>query len=318
MPRRPAPGRAPTPGPAPPDGPASAPAAGPRPAPSSSTTIIGRLSAVLVRDHQTHYARHCKTSQVVLPVTPVLRWRCGAADLGPRQRDEARADAAPGGAVLREHLGGRHGRGSAQAIRSRARGGSREAGSRARAPTSIWPRCGRSGRASGPCSSRTAGGRRRARPNWAPYARSPTASDLRVAVGDDGSVDVQPAGRSRRRWSALLLIIRDAQRDGSWERLKACRNPDCRWAYYDRSHAGAGRLVRHGGVRQPDQEPEPALAPVGGRHALAHELTGRAPCGRRRAVGDRDAGQRTSAAAPRPSGARIQPQRTAATTTSER
>ena len=40
--------------------------------------------------------------------------------------------------------------------------------------------------------------------------------------------------------ATLLLIIRDAQRDGSWGRLKACRNPDCRWAYYDRSHAGRG------------------------------------------------------------------------------
>ena len=63
------------------------------------------------------------------------------------------------------------------------------------------------------------------------------AADLRVAVGDDGSVVVQPAGGGL---AALLLIIRDAQRDGSWERLKACRNPDCRWAYYDRSHAGRG------------------------------------------------------------------------------
>ena len=63
------------------------------------------------------------------------------------------------------------------------------------------------------------------------------AADLRAAVGDDGSVDVQPAGGGL---AALLLIIRDAQRDGSWERLKACRNPDCRWAYYDRSHAGRG------------------------------------------------------------------------------
>jgi predicted RNA-binding Zn ribbon-like protein len=40
--------------------------------------------------------------------------------------------------------------------------------------------------------------------------------------------------------AALLLIIRDAQRDGSWDRLKACRNPDCHWAYYDRSHAARG------------------------------------------------------------------------------
>jgi predicted RNA-binding Zn ribbon-like protein len=39
----------------------------------------------------------------------------------------------------------------------------------------------------------------------------------------------------------LLLIVRDAQHDGSWSRLKTCSNPDCRWAYYDRSHAGKGK-----------------------------------------------------------------------------
>ena len=40
--------------------------------------------------------------------------------------------------------------------------------------------------------------------------------------------------------SDLLLVIRDAQHDGSWQRLKACGNPDCRWAFYDRSHSRAG------------------------------------------------------------------------------
>jgi len=38
----------------------------------------------------------------------------------------------------------------------------------------------------------------------------------------------------------LLLIIRDAQADGSWDRLKLCSNPDCRWAFYDRSHSRQG------------------------------------------------------------------------------
>jgi predicted RNA-binding Zn ribbon-like protein len=38
----------------------------------------------------------------------------------------------------------------------------------------------------------------------------------------------------------LLLVIRDAQRDGTWNRLKACRNDECHWAFYDRSHAGRG------------------------------------------------------------------------------
>jgi predicted RNA-binding Zn ribbon-like protein len=38
----------------------------------------------------------------------------------------------------------------------------------------------------------------------------------------------------------LLLIIRDAQADGTWDRLKLCGNPDCRWAFYDRSHSRRG------------------------------------------------------------------------------
>lgn len=63
------------------------------------------------------------------------------------------------------------------------------------------------------------------------------ATELRAVVRTDGSVDVEPGEDG---FGTLLLIIRDAQRDGSWERLKACRNPDCRWAYYDRSHAGRG------------------------------------------------------------------------------
>jgi predicted RNA-binding Zn ribbon-like protein len=41
--------------------------------------------------------------------------------------------------------------------------------------------------------------------------------------------------------AALLLIIRDAEREGTWPRLKACSNTECRWAYYDRSHSRQGR-----------------------------------------------------------------------------
>jgi len=38
----------------------------------------------------------------------------------------------------------------------------------------------------------------------------------------------------------LLLIIRDAQRDGTWARLKACGNEECLWAFYDRSRNHGG------------------------------------------------------------------------------
>jgi hypothetical protein len=38
----------------------------------------------------------------------------------------------------------------------------------------------------------------------------------------------------------LLLIIRGAQQDGTWSRLKACANPECRWVFYDRSRNRQG------------------------------------------------------------------------------
>jgi predicted RNA-binding Zn ribbon-like protein len=69
------------------------------------------------------------------------------------------------------------------------------------------------------------------------------ADDVRLqpVVHDDGTVDLRPIDDGLAFLAAnLLLIIRDAQRDGSWARLKACRNPDCSWAFYDRSHAGRG------------------------------------------------------------------------------
>jgi predicted RNA-binding Zn ribbon-like protein len=66
------------------------------------------------------------------------------------------------------------------------------------------------------------------------------ATALRVVVRDDGSVDVRARGGDTAALASLLVIMRDAQRDGTWSRLKACRNPDCRWAYYDRSHASRG------------------------------------------------------------------------------
>jgi predicted RNA-binding Zn ribbon-like protein len=44
----------------------------------------------------------------------------------------------------------------------------------------------------------------------------------------------------RARLLELLLIVKDAQVDGSWTHLKACANDDCRWAFYDRSRNHGG------------------------------------------------------------------------------
>jgi predicted RNA-binding Zn ribbon-like protein len=67
-------------------------------------------------------------------------------------------------------------------------------------------------------------------------------SPLRLAIGPEGGVqlDPQPPGSLAAGLAGLLLIIRDAQQDGTWARLKACRNHDCRWAFYDRSHTRQG------------------------------------------------------------------------------
>jgi predicted RNA-binding Zn ribbon-like protein len=65
--------------------------------------------------------------------------------------------------------------------------------------------------------------------------RLDVAADGRVRLGPD-----LPARALSDGLLALLLIIRDAQADGSWDRLKLCGNPDCRWAFYDRSHSRRG------------------------------------------------------------------------------
>ena len=59
-----------------------------------------------------------------------------------------------------------------------------------------------------------------------------------------------PAGRLVRRAAAagadgvvaeLLSRIADAAADGTWGRLKACRRPECRWAFWDASRDRGGR-----------------------------------------------------------------------------
>ncbi len=66
-------------------------------------------------------------------------------------------------------------------------------------------------------------------PPRAPISTSAVRSVL-TAAGESG-----PA-----RLIELLLIIRDAQRDGTWSRLKACGNDECQWAFYDRSRNHGG------------------------------------------------------------------------------
>jgi predicted RNA-binding Zn ribbon-like protein len=68
------------------------------------------------------------------------------------------------------------------------------------------------------------------------------AHQARMVVGKDGALTLEPSSRGDLGDGLfeLLLIIRGAQEDGSWSRLRACANPECRWAFYDRSRNQQG------------------------------------------------------------------------------
>jgi predicted RNA-binding Zn ribbon-like protein len=104
------------------------------------------------------------------------------------------------------------------------------------------------------------------------HGPAPTADDMRplqavtrswrprLAIDPAGRVQLSPGsgGRLADGLVRLLLIVRDAQQDGSWDRLKVCGNRDCSWAFYDRSHsrrgawcdmASCGNLIKNRNLR---------------------------------------------------------------------
>jgi len=93
-----------------------------------------------------------------------------------------------------------------------------------------------------------------------PLQAAARASRPRLTVSPAGQVqlDSGPDGRLADGLTGLLIIIRDAQRDGTWQRLKVCGNDDCRWVFYDRSHsrqgawcdmAACGNLIKNRNLR---------------------------------------------------------------------
>ncbi|WP_123028998.1 CGNR zinc finger domain-containing protein [Mycolicibacterium stellerae] len=76
---------------------------------------------------------------------------------------------------------------------------------------------------------------------FAPLRDVATDSTARADIDERGEILLTATGDSvPARMIELLLIIRDAQRDGSWARLKACGNDECQWAFYDRSRNHGG------------------------------------------------------------------------------
>ena len=76
-----------------------------------------------------------------------------------------------------------------------------------------------------------------------PLERVTSEASPRLEVTADCQVELEcgeDAQRLADGLAGLLLTIRDAQADGSWDRMKLCGNPDCLWAFYDRSHSRQG------------------------------------------------------------------------------
>lgn len=66
---------------------------------------------------------------------------------------------------------------------------------------------------------------------------------LRVRFGLDGHPELEPVaegGLVERIVGRLLAEVIRAEAEGRWERLKACRNEGCRWAFYDASKNRSG------------------------------------------------------------------------------
>jgi predicted RNA-binding Zn ribbon-like protein len=65
---------------------------------------------------------------------------------------------------------------------------------------------------------------------------------LSVQFAVDGAIRFEPrVGGFAGALAQLLVPVAQAVADGTWERLKACRADDCRWAFYDQSRNRSAR-----------------------------------------------------------------------------
>lgn len=71
--------------------------------------------------------------------------------------------------------------------------------------------------------------------------RAAATGRLALRFGPNGAVALQPdAAGVDGALGRLLSIVHEAMTDGTWPRLKACREDVCRWAFYDHSRNRSG------------------------------------------------------------------------------
>jgi predicted RNA-binding Zn ribbon-like protein len=71
--------------------------------------------------------------------------------------------------------------------------------------------------------------------------RAARRGELSVHFTAPGTISLAPGtGAIDGALAQLLVPVAQSIADGSWQRVKACRSDDCRWAFYDRSRNRSG------------------------------------------------------------------------------
>jgi predicted RNA-binding Zn ribbon-like protein len=73
-------------------------------------------------------------------------------------------------------------------------------------------------------------------------------ADVRLRFGRDAVAKLEPRATGvDGALGRLLAIVHDAIAQGTWERLKACREHSCEWAFYDHTKNRSGAWCNMGG-----------------------------------------------------------------------
>jgi predicted RNA-binding Zn ribbon-like protein len=95
---------------------------------------------------------------------------------------------------------------------------------------------------------------------------------LRLRFGDDGSALLAPeAGGVSGALGRLVATAHDSIAQGTWSRLKVCRDPECEWAFYDhtKNRSGAWCSMEGCGNRAKARAFRERRAAVGGERRAA-------------------------------------------------